>query len=339
MSPSEPIRVRADAPMRLDHPPAHLELSWRPIQVRDRDALHALVEAIEVADRFPERTSPAEVEEMLGAPWLDLEQDSLVGVDHTGTLRAYAVVDMPPDAETVVRVNLRGGVHPRWRGRGIGRAVLAWMEGRGRQRLADSGVELPARLAVMVAEHSRDHRRLYAAAGFSPIRWYTVMRRDLGSELPDAPVPEQLRLAPWTDELDDAVRLAHNEAFMDHWGSQPQSAKAWRQHASHFAPQWSWLAMHDDAVVGYLLSSRHPQDWSAIGYTCGFTEMVGVVPAWRGRGVAAALLVKAMTAYREDGMEYACLLVDTANPTGAHELYDRLGYEPTYGYVLYSVEI
>lgn len=323
----------------LDVPPAHLELRWRPLRLSDASALHALLDGVATADRTPERESYDEVVEMLSSPLTDIDTDSLGGFDDRGVLRAYGLVELRP-GRTVLRALLRGAVDPGWRGRGIGRAVLAWIEGRGRQRLVATGTDLPARLAVLVEEGARDQRRLYAAAGFSPIRWYTTMRRDLSIALPDAPVPEGLRIAPWTDDVSESVRLAHNEAFADHWGSEPFSVESWNHHDAHFAPTWSFVARTAaDDVAGYVLSGRYPQDWPVLGYSCGFTDVLGVRRPWRGRGLAAALLVAAMRAYVEDGMAYASLRVDTANPTGAVGLYERLGYEPTHGYVLYSVEI
>jgi GNAT superfamily N-acetyltransferase len=336
---SEPLAVRAYPPTVLDVPPAHLELTWRPLRTEDAPALHALLLAMEVADGAMRRTSLGEVLESLTMPGTDLSTDSLGGFDDGGTLRAYALVELRT-GETSLRAQLHGGVEPRWRGRGIGRAVLSWMEGRGRQRLAASGVDAPARLAVMVEETARDQRRLYAAAGFSPVRWYTTMRRDLAEPLPTIPVADDLRLVGWSDPLEEPVRVAHNEAFADHWGSQPITAEAWAHHEAAFAPGWSRVALtSDDEVAGYVISGRYPDDWPVLGYTCGFTDVLGVRRPWRGRGLAAALLVAAMTAYRADGMEYGCLLVDTANPTGAVGLYERLGYVPTHGYVMYSVEI
>lgn len=335
----EPLAVRADPPAQLEVPPAHLELSWRPLQLGDVDALHALVVAVEEADGAPVRTSREELVETLSEPWRDLLRDSLGGWDADGVLRAYALVTVRPGDEHTIRAFLTGGVDPAWRGRGIGRAVLAWMEGRGRQKLAESGKDGPGRLAVYVDENARDHRRLYAAAGFSPIRWYTQMRRDLSRPLPDAVPLEGVRVVPWAPELDDAVRLAHNEAFADHWGSEPRTPEDWR-HGPHFAPSWSFVALDDAGeVVGYTLSGRYDQDWPVLGYTFGYTDLLGVRPAWRGRRVAVALLVRAMTAFRDDGMAYAMLGVDTANPSGAHGLYERLGYESVHGEVMYSVEI
>lgn len=344
------LAARADAPAVLELPPAHLDLDWRPLSTADSPGLHRLLEAIEAADASHMRTSAAEVSEMLGAPWKDLTTDTLAGVDGDGVLRAYAVVEVRPGDQRTVRAFLRGGVHPAWRGRGVGPAVLAWMEGRGRQMLAATGRDVPGRLAVYVDDHQRDQRRLYAAAGFSPIRWYTQMRRDLADPVPEAPAPTGLQVVPWREDLDDAVRLAHNEAFLDHWGTEPQTRETWQNDQSCFAPTWSFVALDlsggTDAapggapvVAGYLLSGRYEQDWPALGYRCGYTDLLGVRPAYRGRGLAVTLLAAAMRAYRADGMEYAALSVDTANPSGAHTLYERLGYEPVHGEILYSVEI
>lgn len=372
MTSPEPLAVRADAPAVLELPPAHLELTWRPLHAGDAPALFDLISRVEAADRAPQRQSREEVEDLFAGPWRDWHRDSLGGFDDAGRLRAYAFVEVRPGDTSTVRAFLRGGVDPRWRGRGLGRAVVAWMEGRGRQKLVESGKDLPARLAVFVDEDARDQRRLWAAAGFSPIRWYTDMRRDLSRPLPATTPPEGVRVVGWSPDLDDAVRRAHNDVFADHWGSEPQTPETWR-HDVHFVPAWSFVALAEpeaatdtaatglaatdtavthpaatgepvtapdgSEVVGYLLSGRFEQDWEPLGYTCGYTELLGVRRAWRGRRLAGALLGRAMEAYRADGMEYACLGVDTANPTGAHGLYAQLGYEATHGQVLYSVEI
>ena len=343
MSVTRSIVERADAPPVAEVPPAHLELTWRPLQKRDAEPLFELIEAIETADKSQERHSAREVAEMFEGDWKDLEKDTLGGYDDHGVLRAYAFVEVRPGDRHTIRAFLHGGVHPGFRGRGVGRAVLTWAEGRGRQKLAESGKDLPARLAAYVDERARDHRRLYAAAGFSPVRWYTTMRRDLREPLPEPELPPGVRIVPWSEELDDQVRLAHNEAFADHWGSEPQTPQSWRQQQAHFMPTWSFVALDESGpqpqVAGYALSGRYEQDWEALGYTCGFTNLLGVRPAWRGRGLAVGLLAAVMAAYRTDGMAYACLGVDTANPSGAHGLYQRLGYEPTHGEVLYSVEL
>lgn len=344
MSQLEPIAARADPPAVLELPPVHLELRWRPLTAADGSALFTLIRAIETVEKTPRRHSKFEVDELLAGEWKDLEADSLGGFDDTGSLRAYALVEIRPGDTTTVRAFLRGGVHPVWRGRGLGPALLSWMEGRGRQKLAASGKELPARLAVYVDEAARDQRQLYAAAGFSPVRWYTEMRRDLRAPLPSLDVPEGIEVLRWSPELGERVRQAHNRAFADHWGSEPHTAQTWAEKTSHAAAEWSFVAVDSSSsgeaeVVAYVISSRHEHDWPVLGYTSGFTEYLGVPPRWRGRRLGVAMLARAMRAYREDGMQYACLSVDTDNPSGAHGLYRRLGYETTHGEVLYSVEL
>ncbi len=274
------------------------------------------------------------------SPWIDLSTDSLGGHDHTGVLRSYGVVEIRPGDRSCVRAFLAGGVHPEWRGGGLGRALVAWTEGRGRQMLAETDRTGPARLAAYVSESARDYRQLYAAAGFSPIRWYTDMRRDLSEPLPEIAAVPGLDVVAWSPELDDTVRQAHNAAFMDHWGSQPHTAESWRAwvHGPHEAPQWSLVALDGAGeVAGYLMSQRHSADLQ--GFASGFTAALGVVPRWRRRGLGSALLVRALALYLDGGMAYATLDVDAENPSRAHDVYERLGYRPTHGWVLYSVEI
>jgi mycothiol synthase len=139
------------------------------------------------------------------------------------------------------------------------------------------------------------------------------------------------------------VRQAHNDAFRDHWGSEPATPESWAGGRSKFAPGWSFLALDESGdrpvVAGYALSSRFEQDWAVHGYTSGYTGTLGVRRAYRRRGVAPALLAASMAAFRDDGMQYAELDVDSENPSGALGLYSRLGYEVVHGSAMYSIEL
>ena len=341
-APTTPLSVRADAPATLPEPdPASTGLTWRPLTRADVPAVAALVAQVEEADAQPYRTSEAEVDEWFDGEWKDPAADSRVGLDADGTPRAWMAVEAPPGGVRVVRAYLHGGVHPELRGRGVGRQLVAWATARARQRLATSDAVVPGRIAAFLEDHRSDAIALYAAAGFRPIRYYTDMRRDLAEPLPEVRDPEGVRIVPWSPELDDAVRRAHNEAFADHWGSEPRTPETWAHGRSMFAPQWSHVAVDaaTGEVAGYAMSGRYEQDWPVSGYTSGYTELLGVRRAWRGRGVAVALLAAAMASYRADGMQYAELDVDTANPSGAHGLYAALGYQVTHGSLMTSIEL
>lgn len=337
-----PIAERAAAPTELPEPdPATTGLDWRPLSRADVPALAALVTRVEEADAQPYRTSQAEVDEWFDGEWKNPALDSRVGIDATGAPRAWLAETSLPGDTRVVRVYLNGGVDPQWRGRGIGRALVTWGTARARQKLAASGKEVPGRIAAFLEDHRHDAIAVYSAAGYTPIRYYVDMRRDLSVPLPEIATPEGVRIVPWSADLDDRVRLAHNDAFADHWGSQPRTAESWQIGRAMFAPGWSHVALDEESgeIAGYTVSSRYEQDWAVTGYTAGYTELLGVRRAWRGRGVSVALLAAAMRSFRADGMQYAELDVDTANPSGAHGLYARLGYEVTHGSAMYSIEL
>ncbi len=336
-----PIVERAAAPADLPSLDGVGGLIWRPLSRADVPELTRLILAIEEAEQPPYRTAEEEVDEEFGGDWKNLDLDTVAGVDVDGRIRAYAFVNQPPGDLRVVRAFLAGGVDPQWRGRGIGRALLAWSQGRGRQKLAESGKELPGRLAVFVDDTATQTVRLLRAGGFAPRRYYAEMKRPLDVELPGIPAPDGLTIVPWSTDLDEQVRLAHNEAFADHWGSEPRTAEEWAHGRSMFAPTWS-LAAIDDAtgeVAGYLISSKFEQDWELNGYSAGYTDLLGVRRPWRGRRLGSALLSAVMAVYRADGIEYAELGVDTANPSGAHELYANLGYEVFHSTTMYAIEL
>lgn len=231
------LAVRAAASDALAEPDAALGLRWRPLDRPDAAALHGLVAAVEAADVAPAGMSVEEVSELFDGDWKDHARDTLVGVDADGVIRAWAQVSTAPGDTTLVRTFLGGGVHPQWRRRGVGSALLAWSEGRARQLLAGSGKDLPGRIGVYCDDSAVDTVAMLERSAFAPLRYYSQMRRSLDLPLPEAPAPRRVSIVPWAPELDEAVRQAHNDAFADHWGSEPRTAEQWSQHGSTFAPR------------------------------------------------------------------------------------------------------
>lgn len=340
MSPQLSLAARAEAPDHPPNPAPELGLVWRALEPADVVELTALVQATQEADGLEFRLSQAEASELFDSPSLDAERDTIVGLDDDGVMVAWAMVVTFSGDETIVRAINDGGVHPRWRGRGVGSALVAWGTGRARQLLAASGKDAPGRICVYLDENQRAAERVFLAAGYSPIRYYSELRRALDDSVGPIEPAEGILIEAWPGE-DDEVRLAHNEAFADHWGSQPRSSEDWNASRSMFAPQWSFVARAADSgdVVGYVETGRYEHDWEVAGYSSGYIHLLGVLREWRGRGIARALLAATMAAQRADGIEFAELGVDTENPSGARGLYAALGFEAFRSETMLSIEI
>jgi mycothiol synthase len=309
-------------------------LTFRPSHRDDAPGVHRLMVESYAVDRPEERETLADVEEQYDTPWWDAATDCVVAVDHAGDVRAYGqVIDRPGQVRTR-QAFLFGVVAPALRGQGVGRALLAWQVARGREHVADAvGGPRPVFLRTFAEDHLEDKARLLRAAGFDARRWYTSMRRDLARPLPEVPLPDGLRvLTPDADDVSllDRTRRVHNEAFAGHWGSEPFEPDDWRRRVvtGHGRrPDLSRAVVDADGeVLAYQMSGTFPDDWEAQGFTEGWTDLLGVAEAHRGRGLGRFLLVDAMRAYAEEGLEFAGLGVDVDNPR-ALELYTALGYE------------
>lgn len=339
--------------MDPSNPDPALGLAWRPLTDDDVPAWHALQQTIEDADAPSERWSVDDVRDLLlDGPAKHPERQSLVGTDGDGAVRAWAHVDLDAEPVGSVRVRLHGGVHPLWRGRGIGGALLGWQLRRAGDLVAAAGHGLPAQASLIAEAGAVDREALAAAAGLVATRWYLEMVRPLaGPRAPALPtvggLPDGLGLVAMTRDLDEEVRLAHNAAFVEHDNSQPRSADTWRRTVSDHRDlrrAWCFVVVDEGAepgrrVAGYTVASAYEQDWVAAGGPQGYTDLLGVRPDHRGRGLGPALLAASVRAMAADGMLTAALGVDSGNATGAMGLYERLGYAVAGTEVMHAVDL
>jgi mycothiol synthase len=329
LSSPAPLRDRVVAPDRLPLPDTD-GLRWRPASTADLDVLTELYAAISRADHPNYTESREELEDQLGHSWVDPEADTLIALSENGSAAAFGQVVLMPGKETLVRSILFGGVHPDFRGHGIGRQLLAWQEARALQQLATVDLTLPGWIMVYADDRSQRTHRLAASAGFTPARYFTGLSRVLADPIPDLALPDGVRIEPYRPELSDAALQARNAAFRDHWGSQPMTGEQWESMLglSVFRPDLSFLALAGDEVIGFLTSEVNEDDWDGQGYSSAYIPLVGVVREWRRKGIAPALLARAFTAFRGAGLERAVLDVDSDNPTGALGLYTGMGFVP-----------
>ncbi|NUP57915.1 MAG: GNAT family N-acetyltransferase [Pseudarthrobacter sp.] len=321
------------------------DLHWRPVSEGDLDSWAALIArtaAVEQPVWFERRADLEQIAESRNNP---VGQNAVLGFDPDGVARAYARLTKNRDGD---KANGFCAVDPNWQRRGVGSALLRWLEARTRQRFAeDAAAEnggagrdgapgnenpAPARLRIFMEQKQQHQAALLAESGYEVVRYYNEMHRPLSAPLPEAPLADGLELVPMEPGLSESLRLAHNQVFADHWGSEPRDEESWGFVVNDplARPDLSAVVRESSTgeVVGYQLASHDPDTAATRGFTEGYTDLLGVRREFRGRGIAQALLADAMRRFAAAGMDLASLDVDSDNPTGAMALYRKMGYVP-----------
>jgi ribosomal protein S18 acetylase RimI-like enzyme len=169
--------------------------------------------------------------------------------------------------------------------------------------------------------------KLLTSHGYMPARYFDEIERDLCDPIASCELPNGITVRTYEDApLSDSL-LVHNVSFTDHWGSQPISESRWRQKWNEFhVATASFVAYDGDEPVSYLTSAAFPHDFKDKGRSEAWVEGLGTVRSHRKRGIASTLVTLAIEDFKRLGMEYAVLGVDSESPTGAHHLYESLGF-------------
>ena len=318
-------------------------LDWSPLQYDDLEEVSGLLTAIEHFDDPEARHSLEELQETYASAHIPPSEQAAIGRLPAGQVVAYGWNLLSPSDVEVRRVFLTGGVHPGFRGRGIGRALLQWQMERGRRydRATRREGYGPLQHTCFAEEDLGAHRELLAHAGFTPRRWSVDMSLIFGPALAEPTVPDGVDLVGFAPDDGDEVRRCHNECFAEKPGARPVDARTWQRSLdrSSFHPDWSWVARDRSSgrIIGYALNSGYESDWQAQGHSEGWTDFFGVLPSWRRRGVAVALLQRSMASFRRAGLDGAGLGVDFFDETSGRALYERVGYTAGRTTMLYAL--
>jgi mycothiol synthase len=299
----------------------------RPLSLDDVDVAHRITGAAERADDVPYVTTLEEIRERFTAPDFDPSTDGRLAL-LDGEPAGVAYIEHSPSGERLEVASLNGCVDPTSRRRGVGTALLSWQLARGRELMARYEHGLPCHLRTYNFVHQTDSIALAEELGLAPIRWFDQLVRPMGKQV-EAPVPEGITIDAWDRGLQEEVRAVRNAAFADHWGSTARTAESfahWME-GSTTRLDLSFVARRDGRVVGYSINEHYPEDADVTGRLDGWIAQLGVLKDERGRGIASALIAASVEAFRAVGFDHAMLDVDSANPSNAHELYRRLGFE------------
>jgi mycothiol synthase len=222
-------------------------------------------------------------------------------------------------------------VHPAQRRRGIGTClvedVLTKAEGE--------------RLQVWAHGRHAGAVALAERLGFTAVRTLWQMQRSLLDPLPDAALPEGVRLRPFTVGADEPEFLrVNNAAFAWHpeqggWDAEHvrlREAEPW------FDPAGFLLAVDArDRLLGFHWTKVHA-DAGDGGGPIGEVYVLGVDPAAQGMRLGAALTLAGLQHLRDKGLERVMLYTEADN-AAAVRLYQKLGFTLWRSDVLYARQI
>lgn len=292
-----------------------------------------------IAIRHPARDEVAAAAEILNA-----HSRALRGVDDTSVAELEVAWDSPevqfPDDVFVAERD----------GQLVGYADVfafgetSWIDVRGTDPEAYDAL-LAA--AVPRAElHNRRHVRAIAGdedeaaraalqrLGFEPIRYGFRMMIELDHDLPDPDWPPEFTVRGFRPGDERSFHRVHQESFVGGWEFTPEPFEPWSHWflaPAMFDPEhWFAVERGDElAAIAMCRVSDSIED-------CGWVRILGVLPAYRRRGLARALLQHVFHHFAAAGMKRVGLGVDAENPTGAVSLYEQAGMHVAWRNVTYE---
>lgn len=152
------------------------------------------------------------------------------------------------------------------------------------------------------------------------------MQRDLRKNLPSIQTPPGFLLKPWRLES-QLEREQYVQARNLCFPNAPISLEEWVYFMS--SPSWptatNFAVFDTDQLAGYLTAYWDAEQNRNLSEKIGYTEYIFVCLQWRRKGLASALISKALDFLQQSGMRYAQLQVRTDN-RDALNLYEKLGF-------------
>lgn len=225
-----------------------------------------------------------------------------------------------------------GWLLPEWRGMGIGSALFRAAEARCRER-ATSEQSARAVYATNATSTEREATALTLANGYTVVRRLADMKLMAPIPTEEPPLPTGVEIRPVVPDQYPAIFRGYRAIWSGLWGVEQETDDTYREFVDDmvnvpgYHPDLWRIAWSGDEVVGLVFC--HLYD--------GFADVteVGVRADWQRRGLARALLVRAMRAVPAHGVEDIRIVTDALDGRGARSLYESVGFRSRKEHVLY----
>lgn len=203
-------------------------------------------------------------------------------------------------------------IHPDWRNSPIMEEILAYAEDTIHHLRQESGKELTLDIHCRDTDESKLQRLL--RAGFEhDAEDVPVLVRLLADSVPEPRLPPGFRLRHvlGEHEVEQCVDL-HRAAF----GTQNMTVEIRRSimQEPDYDPKGDLvIEAPDGTLVAYCICSIHPEENAQRKRAWGYTDPIGVRPAFQGQKLGKAILLSGLRYLRERGMEAASLTTSSNN--------------------------
>ncbi|HOU13119.1 MAG TPA: GNAT family N-acetyltransferase [Anaerolineae bacterium] len=224
-----------------------------------------------------------------------------------------------------------GFLVPEWRRKGIGTAMLLWMENHLRELAESHHPKSDYTFQVNVTQFQIGTATMLERAGYQPARYFYEMVRPSLEGIIEFPLPDGLEIRPVASSHYQAIWKSVDDTSKDEWGYKEPTDEDYQEWLAspHFQPHL-WQVAWDIAtnqIVGHVLTFVDNDENEQFNRKRGYTEGIGVDPSWRRRGVARALISHSLQAQKAVGMRESALAADSDNTSNVIRLYESCGFQ------------
>jgi mycothiol synthase len=289
--------------------PCHgARMRWRSVK-DDSEALVDLFGRAETAEIGRQETTRADVRDLLAAPGLDVASRTCVAESDDGRLHGFGALHPAPQAGQLRAHMVVAPGAPEHTAGSLLLLIDKWV--------ANDAPSSGTPVTMFQLPHCLAHDVL-AAQGWSVVHSYT--RLTINLDTADTPEPAQaragVRLRATTSDLDRrTIHSVLEDAMAGHWNHRQLGFTEFdrdQRRREGYDPQLWWLAEVDGMSAGAIIA-RDPAERAWIAW-------LGVLDAFRGRGIGTLLLRTVFNVLRERGHLTVGVAVAYPNTTRAVNL-------------------
>jgi mycothiol synthase len=288
----------------VTNPPEITELRFRHFRGEsDYGSIAKVMTASQRADKYDLSVTAEDIAARYGNSLMNCDPNTdMIMAEVAGDLVGYVRGWWEQESPSLYLYKHVGAILPAWRRKGIGQAMLGWMEDRLKIIAGAHPQEAKKYFQVSVSQFQEGAAKLFESAGYQPARYFFEMVHATLEDIPDFPLPEGVEIRPVMPEHYRVIWEAAHDSAGEEWGIPEPTEEAYQEWLKDplFQPELWQIAWDTETgkSAGHLLTYINYEENRQFNQKRGYTEGVGVAREWRRRGLARALISRSLQAQK-----------------------------------------